>query len=516
MRRRIVSLPGCLLLAATAAAFPGGDALEGAEALLKSGKPAEARARIESRLAEKDVPAEERPSLLEALGRCLRAEERPWDAEAAFGSALEARPDYFEAALGRGEVFLALARSTADGPSPEGASVRALAADARRWLQEAARLRKGDGRVLRGLLRARLLDLDFKGAAAAAREALAAGPDAETFHLLAEALRGAGERDGAAKAEADCLALAPGMAEAAARQVGDLVAAGDREGARRAARDALLRDPGADEVYRALWDAEAAEKRYAPVEEVLLAVLAKHPDHPRALFYLGYAQLSSGRREVALETFRRKAAAEPDNPQPRVMVGRLLVARGDLAEAEKAFEAALPRLAEDSPDRASALEGLYAIGSIHGGARRYAEAERLFRRLVELEPRSPDYRMYLGLSLRRLGRYADAEKEFLAAIESGPFDGTPRNELGLLYLGWGRPADARRLFEESAREDPRTTPALENLGNMARAEGRPAEALERFREAYRRASAFRDEEDRIKFRRYLDAVAREREAAGSR
>ena len=94
------------------------------------------------------------------------------------------------------------------------------------------------------------------------------------------------------------------------------------------------------------------------------------------------------------------------------------MAKGDHAAAEKLFEEAIAGgLEEGSPDRSTALEGLASIGVAHGQARRFAEAERVFRRLAALDPRSAPFRMYLGLSLRRLGRYEDAEKEYLAAVE---------------------------------------------------------------------------------------------------
>ncbi len=476
MRPLLPALLLVCLLAPPGPAFPAGDAVEEAESHLAAGRPAEARVRLETRLSAEGIEAPERARLLEALGRCLRAEDRPWDAEAAFGSALEARGDFYEAAVGRGEVFLDLALGADRGPGPTGAGVRALATDARRWLEKALGLRPGDARSLRALVRARVLDGDFRAAAEAARAILAADPaDGGAHHLLAEALRGAG----------------------------------DREGSVRAARDALIRDPGADDVYRILWESAASSKRFEAMEEALLGVLAKHPDHPRALYYLGYCQFQAGRRDAALESFRRKAALEPANPQPRVAIGRLLVGKGDLSAAEKILGEALAVLPADSPDRQSALDALASIGGRHGAARAYADAERVFGSLVEREPGNPDYRMNHALSLRRLGRREEAEKEYLEAIEQAPYDGGPRNDLGLLYLGWGRVEDARRTFEESAREDPRVTASLENLGNMARAAGRTAEALARFREAYRRASLHRDEEERLKFRRYLDAVARE-------
>lgn len=506
--------PALLLLLALA--FPPGDAMERAETLIAAGRHAEARVILEEAL-KVEAPAADRALLLEAKGRCLRAEGNPWDAEAAFAEAIDARPGFYAAAAGRGEVFLDLAIEAARSDRPSGAEIRALASDAARWLGSAAALRPGDARAGRGLARARLLDLDFKGAAAGIRALLAAAAgDAGLHSLLAEALRGDGDRAGAASEEAAALALDPSFPGAAALLVADLAAAGEPAAARKSAVDALLAAPGADDLYAALWAVDAPQRRWDALEDAFARVLARHPDQRKALHYLAYAQFSAGRRDAALETFRKKSALEPRNPDPLLQIGRLLVPRGDYDEAEKSFNAALDMgIDAGSPAFVSAMEGLSSVGGAYGQARRYADADRVFRGLVDREPSSSAFRMYLGLSLRRLGRYEDAEKAYLAAIDLAPFDGTPRNELGLLYLGWGRTEEARKAFEESAAGDPRITPPLENLGTLARAAGRLDEAVLRFREAHRRAREFHDDVDRLKFRRYLDLLFREKEAAAA-
>lgn len=499
-----------LLLAAAAATFPAGDALEEAEALLRAGKPAEAMERIEGALeADPPVPPETKGALLLALARCHRALGNLWDAEGAFARALEARPDSFEAARGRGENFLDLASRVAAGPRAGGSDVRALAADAKRWLAAAARLQPEDVRTRRNLARARILDLDFEGAAADLRALAAgeAGKDADVHHFLAAALRGAGDRAAAAAAEAACLERDPRRSDAAALRVGDLAAAGKPAEARDAAVEALVRDPSADAVCQALWKADAGEGRFLALEEALLRVLAKHPDHPRLLHYLGYARLSGGRRDAALEAFQRKAALEPGSPAALLPVGRLLVAKGDLAGAEKAFEEALAALPEEDEGRATAMAGLDSIGKAHGDARRFAEAERIFRRLAALDPGAASFRTLLGLSLRRLGRNEEAEAAYRESADLAPFDANPWNELGMHYLGWGKAAEAREAFLRATETDPRFTWSLETLGNLDRAAGRMDEARARFLEAYRRAASFRDEDDRLKYRRMLDLCA---------
>jgi tetratricopeptide (TPR) repeat protein len=497
------------------AASPPGDARADAETLLAAGKADEARARIEEALGAAPAPAE-RALLQELLGRALRALDRPWDAEAAFGRALEDDPALAAAALGRGEVFLDLSIAAASGARPSGAEVRALAADARTWLAKAAEALPGQPRPLAGLARAALLGEDHASAEEAALRLLAAAPkDPGARRLLASARRAAGDPAGAAAAEAEALSLDPSLAAAAAARVGDLAAAGDRPAAAAAAREFLLGSPDADPVYQALWRVEGTARRFAAMEETILAILDRNRDHPRALYYLGYTRASAGNRDGALDAYRRKAEVDPGSVRTRVLIGNLLAGKGDLAGAEAEYERAFALGLDpgSAGDGAMALAGLSAVGTSHGLARRYGDAERVFRRVAELDPGSPEPRMFLGLSLRRLGKHEEAEAAFRQAIDLSPFDGLPSNELGLLHLGRGRMEEAVAAFRASAEIDSRNTPAVENLGNLARAAGRHAEALEWYREGHRRACAFRDEPDRLKFRRYLDATAREAEAA---
>jgi len=495
--------------------FPPGDPRAEAETLLAAGRAEEAGARLQEALAGAPAPAE-RALLEEALGRAFRALDRPWDAEAAFGRALDADPALGAAALGRGEVFAGLSAAAASSARPSGAEVRALAADARRWLGRAAEILPGDPRPLAGLARAALLGDDAAAAEQAARRLLAlSASDPGARRLLAAALRARGDRAAAAAEEKAALDLDPALHAAAAARVGDLAEAGDRPAAAAAAREFLLREPDAEDVYQAMWRVDGPARRFPAMEETLLQVLEKHRDHPRALYYLGFVRLSAGNRDGALDAYRRKAAVDPGSVRTLVLIGNLLAGRGDLKEAEASYEKAFAAgLDPGSPEGAQALAGLSAVGSSHGLAKRYGDAERLFRRVAVLDPLSAEARTFLGLSLRRLGRNEEAEAAYREAMDLAPFDGVPANELGLLFLGCGRTEEALAVFRSAAEIDSRTTPALENLGNLARAAGRPAEAIRWYGEAHRRACRFRDEVDRQKFRRFLDVCAREAGAAG--
>ena len=105
-----------------------------------------------------------------------------------------------------------------------------------------------------------------------------------------------------------------------------------------------------------------------------------------------------------------------------------LVARdqGRDAEAIERLEELLRRY----PDHASSCE---ALGGLLMNDRRYAEAERLLRRAIELNPKSVKANYQLGLLLARTGRREEADKQLeLAKSLREEDDATSRLQLRLL------------------------------------------------------------------------------------
>ena len=117
------------------------------------------------------------------------------------------------------------------------------------------------------------------------------------------------------------------------------------------------------------------------------------------------------------------------------------------------------------------------------------------------------------VNLRRARKAKAREEAEREAGRNRVLHGRTREERARDDAERARQDQARARLEESAERDPRTTSALETLGNLARAAGDWDGALARYREAHRRATEFRDDADRLKFRRFLDVVAREKEAA---
>ena len=122
----------------------------------------------------------------------------------------------------------------------------------------------------------------------------------------------------------------------------------------------------------------------------------------------------------------------------------------------------------DPKDRIGAVEKLKA-GFGHLQAGRHAEAVRLFRDLVETNPRMTDVWQLLAQAYTRLGKDREALESLEEAARLAP--GNPQVLLGLAeyYLEVGKYAEARR-HAELAR-DAGASNAHENLARIAVAQG---------------------------------------------
>ena len=81
--------------------------------------------------------------------------------------------------------------------------------------------------------------------------------------------------------------------------------------------------------------------------------------------------------------------------------------------------------------------------------RKPEEANRHFRRAVELQPDSILFRTNLGASLMRLGRASEAAGEFEKALEMEPNNATASFNLGTILLQQGRPEQALPRLEKA-------------------------------------------------------------------
>jgi eukaryotic-like serine/threonine-protein kinase len=113
---------------------------------------------------------------------------------------------------------------------------------------------------------------------------------------------------------------------------------------------------------------------------------------------------------------------------------------------------------------------------------KWEEADREFRRAVELNPRYTLAHHWYGEFLKLQMRHDESIRQFEQAMALDPFSIPLRYDFILALLNAGRIGQARKLLDESRAIDPNAARIFAAGADVLTAEGKPAEALEqRFR-----------------------------------
>jgi len=149
-----------------------------------------------------------------------------------------------------------------------------------------------------------------------------------------------------------------------------------------------------------------------------------NPRQPQPWALLGKLYAANGATDDALAAYRQAIALASD-AQPAVDRAQLLIRLQRLPEAETELRA----IAKRYPDSASVDRGL---GKLYREERRFELAEKYLRKAISLDPDDSEAYYALGEVLRITGHTDDAKKEFAIFNEKKPA------------------ADARRLLELAA------------------------------------------------------------------
>jgi serine/threonine protein kinase/tetratricopeptide (TPR) repeat protein len=185
----------------------------------------------------------------------------------------------------------------------------------------------------------------------------------------------------------------------------------------------------------------------------------------------------------------------------RLTLGNAYRALGEFAEAQKHLERSLALRKELlGPSHLDTLETTNALGALHFAARRYDQAEPLWKEVLEELRRNPDTAQVealpamknLALLYQQQGRYDDAEALLKQSLEGLRVQGgmdhpstlRAMNHLALLYKARGRYDDAESLLKESLEKDrdqlgsdhPQTINTMSYLASLYRDQRRYTEA----------------------------------------
>jgi tetratricopeptide (TPR) repeat protein len=114
---------------------------------------------------------------------------------------------------------------------------------------------------------------------------------------------------------------------------------------------------------------------------------------------------------------------------------------------------------------------------------RYAEAEVLYRKAVEISPNDADYRNDLGKALSEQQKYGEAEVEHRKAVELSPGDARHHDKLGEALRGQKKYGEAEIECRKAVELYPNYDGYHNNLGASLYAQGKYEEAESEFSKA---------------------------------
>ena len=289
----------------------------------------------------------------------------------------------------------------------------------------------------------------------------------------------------------------------------------DLEGARRGYQTILELDPDSVDARVGLVRVALRAGDLGASEPLLADALRIAPDHAALLGLSGDLAFRLARYPDAVEMYRQRLEAAPENATACLALAEALIAAGELAEAEAvldrllaerpgnglanylraaaAFQAGKAEVARVHSERAAAAIPTHVPSMFLAGASSYTlgrleAAHRHFTRVLAREPDHAPARILLAATNQQLVlansgpvRSDGGERQFrvdLAAVQSGdlPEADDAAATAGRLARS-GNHAEARRLLNRVAGPAPGDPSMLELEGGLALLAGRPRAAV---------------------------------------
>jgi tetratricopeptide (TPR) repeat protein len=185
---------------------------------------------------------------------------------------------------------------------------------------------------------------------------------------------------------------------------------------------------------------------------------------------LGSLLLERGQREEALRHLRRAVDLDTEDPRPFIILGKL--AAGTDARRREARS-----LLQEGRGKAVRLYGMYRAEALFRD-RRKAEAERVWREIVERFPLHYEAHVGLGRTLAATEEFRAAAVSLRRALDVEPEKAAAYSELQSFYRRWGREEDLLFLLERRMLKDKYNPLLYSTAAETARRIGRLEKAEE--------------------------------------
>jgi tetratricopeptide (TPR) repeat protein len=195
---------------------------------------------------------------------------------------------------------------------------------------------------------------------------------------------------------------------------------------------------------------------FADAREAFEEALAADPSFVVAKLALLESDGGKEERERVISELRQSDTTRL-NDRERLMLDAVL-ARADHDEPRRAR-----RIAEYLDEHPRDPWGLNLASADAWARQELPEAEKLYRRLLEVDPNWLMARNHLGYIAMAQGRFAEAEENFRIYKYVAPDQANPHDSLGELLILLGRYDEARAELEEAVRVRPDFCASYQNL-----------------------------------------------------
>src|SRR5688572_24457637 len=241
----------------------------------------------------------------------------------------------------------------------------------------------------------------------------------------------------------------------------------------------------------------------------LQRALEADPDFVAAKLEMQYFPDLVGEKEAArlLDEVRAADLSKLTARERFVVQFRLAQRDGDKEKAAKILESYIV----EHPDDPWALR--YKVNKVWN-ERSYDEAEKLYRKLVEIDPNWVLAHNHLGYIYMARGRFDQAEEAFRTYRFIAPDQANPHDSLGELYTLVGRYEEALAELELALRARPDFCASYQHLLDLYFLQGRPERAAEVVPRAEAQAGCSRDTVANLRCRAESWSAAKRRDWEG--
>lgn len=256
----------------------------------------------------------------------------------------------------------------------------------------------------------------------------------------------------------------------------------------------------------------ATQGRVAEAETLFTRAVTQEPRYSGARMNLAFLYMQKREPAKAVVQLKEVVTLEPGNAQVLVVLGDAYLASGSLAEAEEQYlsalegrldnAAALLGLAQISRSKGEIKEVtiyltriatlaadstspdfLYKFASLALQVGMFDPAKTALENALKLRPNEPAYMLALGIAWLRKGDLFEAEKLFRRLVQLQPASEQAQIHLGYVLLNQKKYDEAQMWLEKSARSRSPLPEVFYYLGLVAQERSDDAKAIQLFERA---------------------------------